>query len=203
LTSSIYISRISSNPYTQHVPIILQAHLPLLLIGAGLANTSLAQTLRLTGYYNPTQVRIFDKFKSTTSPSYSWTAHDWATDKLDELTGKGQTSFFSSTVVDGDVGGTGVVEDRLMELTTGEPLGDVRIRGKEGEKSMRVGRGSVRNMLNQGLEIEFERTFERFERVRDEDGVSRSLCFKVQTARDLTCFVLGVAAAERGDPSVL
>lgn len=149
----------------------LPPDLPLLLIGAGLANTALAQTLRLTGYYKPSQVRIFDKFKATTSPSYAWTAHSWATEPLDSLTGN-DTSFFKSTVIDADVGGTGVVEDRVMELTTGKPLPGARIRGKDGEKSMRVGRGLVRNMLNNGLEIEFERTFERFEKVHDEAGVS-------------------------------
>jgi 2-polyprenyl-6-methoxyphenol hydroxylase-like FAD-dependent oxidoreductase len=143
----------------------LPKELPLLLIGAGLGNLSLAQTLRKSGLATPSHIRIFDQFRATSRPSYSLTLHPWGYEDIQEVVGDKKPIAFCA--VDASLGGKGRVERRVFDIETGATVG--RIDGY-GDKSIRVNRGVLGQMLKDGLSIDFEKKFERFEAVRDEDG---------------------------------
>lgn len=61
-----------------------------------------------------------------------------------------------------------MVESRLFDLETGKPVGKLDLPA-EG-RCIRTNRGSLKDLLSDGLSIEYEKKFERFEHVQDKSG---------------------------------
>ncbi|CDZ97362.1 fad binding domain-containing protein [Phaffia rhodozyma] len=144
----------------------LPSELPVLLIGGGLANLSLAQTFHRNGLVPKVDYRIFDSYSATSKPNYSLTLHEWSLRPMEKLFRK--KNWLDKAAVDRAAGGVGMVESKIFDLESGKPVGELEL--ENGGRSVRANRGSLKDLLTDGLEVEYKKVFKRFEHVKDGTG---------------------------------
>lgn len=144
----------------------LPNELPLLLIGGGLANLTLARALADQGHGSSAHVRLFEQFPATSRPQYSLNLHQWAAAPLAKTLR--QPNLVDEVTVDRDLGGPGRVESSVFDLETGDALAPLDLpKGR----TARVQRAELAAAISkQKLAVEHGKTFVRWEVVRDPQG---------------------------------
>lgn len=158
----------------------LPGRLPLLLIGSGLANASLARTLSVHGYSDEDQhFRMFDQHSAHHQTSYALNVQSWATDGLDHLVRRGrpkhgdQPGFVHSATVDAQHGGKGGVRPQLLSITTNQAVADLQ-GVSEGTNvaatQARVKSGVFLRSVKANVPVQYNKKFVDFEHLVDENG---------------------------------
>lgn len=144
----------------------LPTELPLLLIGSGLANLTLARALTEAGKGSPSHLRLFEQFQATSHPHYSLNLHQYASAPLEKALKS--PGLIDGATVDYPLGGRGRIESNAFDLETGAVLAPLDLPKGRTAHVNRARLGAV--IAGNKLAVEHGKKFERWELVCDPDG---------------------------------
>jgi hypothetical protein len=144
----------------------LPTELPVLLIGGGLANLTLARALTVAGKGSAGHHRLFEQFSASSHPHYSLNLHQYASALLEKALKS--PGLIDNATVDYPLGGRGRVELNVTDLETGKVLAPLDLpKGR----TAHVNRARLASVIAGGrLAVENGKKFERWELVRDPAG---------------------------------
>lgn len=130
------------------------AHLPVIIVGSGIAGLSLARVLA----QHNIPVRVFEKASATRREGYGISVREWAARPFCDEIGMEYETFIAACAADADIRGHGLIDPVVYDLHTLEPLTtpSPAPTGSPKASFFRANRNRIRTTLMADLNVAFD-----------------------------------------------